>query len=130
MSKSTAPSLLPFQRSLLAEIHDPTSSELVLVARGLGLRKIVCTLLQIYDGPQNLVLLVNATPEEEKGIGSELGVMGVRNPGLRIVDYEMSKKDRWAFCAGVVATLNSIHSISIGNDSTLKEAWFLSRRGS
>lgn len=97
MSTSTPPSLLPYQRNLLSEIHDPSSSELILIARGLGLRKIVCTLLQIYDGPENLVLLVNATPEEEKGIGSELGVMGVRNPGLRIVDYEMSKKDRWAF---------------------------------
>ncbi|KAG8881170.1 hypothetical protein FRB98_004521 [Tulasnella sp. 332] len=81
-------------RSLLSNIHDPQSSELILIARGLGLRKVVCTLLQIYDGPQNLVLLVNSAPEEEKGIGSELGVMGVRNPGLRIVDYEMSKKDR------------------------------------
>lgn len=97
MSNSVAPNLLPYQRSLISDIHDPQSSELVLIARGLGLRKVVCTLLQIYDGPENLVLLVNAAPEEEKGIGSELGVMGVRNPGLRIVDYEMSKKDRWAF---------------------------------
>ncbi|KAG9001898.1 hypothetical protein FRB94_004430 [Tulasnella sp. JGI-2019a] len=94
MSKTTVPSLLPYQRSLLEAIHDPKNSELVLIARGLGLRKIVCTLLQIYDGPQNLVLLVNAAPEEEMGIGSELGVMGVRNPGLRIVDYEMTNKNR------------------------------------
>ncbi|KAG8906750.1 hypothetical protein FRB99_006241 [Tulasnella sp. 403] len=86
--------LLPFQKTILNDIHKPQSSNLVLIARGLGLRRIVCRLLEIYDGPQNLVLLVNATGEEEKGIGSELGTMGVRNPGLRIVDYEMNKKNR------------------------------------
>ncbi|KAG8995965.1 hypothetical protein FRB90_012860, partial [Tulasnella sp. 427] len=81
-------------RTLVSEVHDPKTSDLVIIGRGLGLQKIVCTLLQIYDGPQNLVLLINASAEEEKGIGSQLGTMGVRNPGLRIVDYEMSKKDR------------------------------------
>lgn len=88
------PTLLPFQRSLLHEIKDPKTSDLCIIARGLGLRKIVCTLLQIYDSPENLVLLVNANSEEDIGIGIELGIMGVRNPGLRLVDYGMSKKDR------------------------------------
>ena len=87
-------SLLPFQRDVLQEIHDPSTSDLVVIARGLGLRKIVCTLLQIYDGPHNLVLLVNAASEEEAAIGEQLGVMGCRNPGLRIVGYEMGPKDR------------------------------------
>lgn len=91
---SKGPFLLPYQRTLVSEIHDPKTSDLVIIGRGLGLQKIVCTLLQIYDGPQNLVLLINASGEEEKSIGSQLGTMGVRNPGLRIVDYEMSKKDR------------------------------------
>jgi len=50
--------------------------------------------MQIYDSPQNLVLLVNANPEEESGIGEELGIMGCRRPGLRIVGYETSSKDR------------------------------------
>ncbi|KAG8927958.1 hypothetical protein FRC01_006670 [Tulasnella sp. 417] len=89
-----SPFLLSYQRSLVTEVHDPKTSDLVIIGRGLGLQKIVCTLLQIYDGPQNLVLLINASGEEEKSIGSQLGTMGVRNPGLRIVDYEMSKKDR------------------------------------
>ncbi|KIO31852.1 hypothetical protein M407DRAFT_217107 [Tulasnella calospora MUT 4182] len=91
---SRSPFLLPYQRTLVSEVHDPKTSDLVVIGRGLGLQKIVCTLLQIYDGPQNLVLLINASGEEEKSIGSQLGTMGVRNPGLRIVDYEMSKKDR------------------------------------
>ena len=86
--------LLPFHLSILEDLHDPLTSDLLLLARGLGLRKIVCTLMQIYDSPQNLVLLVNASPEEEAAIGEELGIMGCRNPGLRMVGYEMPKKDR------------------------------------
>ena len=88
--------LLPFHKSILEKIHDPLTSELLLLARGLGLRRIVCKLLQIYDSPQNLVLLVNASSGEESAIGEELGIMGCRKPGLRIVGYEMGKKDRWA----------------------------------
>jgi len=87
--------LLPFHRSILEEIHDPSTSQLVLLARGLGLRKIVCTLMQIYDQSTNLVLLVNASSDEEAAIGEELGIMGCRKPGLRAVGYEMGRKDRY-----------------------------------
>ena len=52
-------------------------------------------LLKIYDSPQNLVLLINATPEEESAIGEELGIMGCRKPGLRVVGYEIGSKDRY-----------------------------------
>ncbi|OCH91717.1 hypothetical protein OBBRIDRAFT_886730 [Obba rivulosa] len=86
--------LLRFHKIILEKIHDPSTSELLIIARGLGLRRIVCKLLQIYDSPQNLVLLVNASQEEESGIGEELGVLGCRNPGLRIVGFETGKKDR------------------------------------
>ncbi|KDQ65067.1 hypothetical protein JAAARDRAFT_43863 [Jaapia argillacea MUCL 33604] len=87
-------SLLPFHKSILERIHDPSTSELLLIARGLGLRRIICTLMKIYESPQTLVLLVNAFPEEESAIGEELGIMGCRKPGLRIVGYEMGKKER------------------------------------
>ncbi|KAF9030370.1 hypothetical protein BDZ89DRAFT_1159420 [Hymenopellis radicata] len=80
--------LLPFHTKILTELHDPSTSELVVLARGLGLRRILCTLMKIYDSPQNLVLLVNATPEEETEIGEELGIMGCRKPGLRVIGYE------------------------------------------
>lgn len=86
--------LLPFHHTILEEIHDPSNSQLVLLARGLGLRKIVCTLMQIYDQSTNLVLLVNASSDEEAAIGEELGIMGCRKPGLRTVSYEMGKQDR------------------------------------
>ncbi|TFY75345.1 hypothetical protein EWM64_g8667 [Hericium alpestre] len=86
--------LLPFHRTILEDIHDPATSDLVILARGLGLRRILCTLMQIYDSPQNLVLLVNAMPEEEWEIGEELSIMGCRTPGMRVVGYEMGKKER------------------------------------
>ena len=93
VAESQAASLLPFQRHILENIHDPSSSDLLILARGLGLRRIVCTLLQIYDGPRNLVLLVNATDEED-AIGEQLGIMGCRKPGLRVVGFEMGRKER------------------------------------
>ena len=87
--------LLSFHKEVLENMHDPSTSELLLIARGLGLRRIVCKLLQIYDSPQNLVILVNASPEEESAIGEELGLMGCRNPGLRIVGFETGRKERF-----------------------------------
>ncbi|KAF8649572.1 hypothetical protein AX16_005734 [Volvariella volvacea WC 439] len=88
--------LLPFHHQILTEINDPGVSNLLILARGLGLRRIICTLLKIYDSPDNLILLVNATPEEELEIGEELGIMGCRKPGLRVVGYETSNKERQA----------------------------------
>lgn len=87
--------LLPFHRTILEKLHDPATSELLILARGLGLRRIVCRLLQIYDSPTNLIFLVNASQEEESAIGEELGIMGCRRPGLRIVGFETGKKDRY-----------------------------------
>ncbi|KAG6830412.1 hypothetical protein H0H87_008195 [Tephrocybe sp. NHM501043] len=86
--------LLPFHKAILEKIHDPLTNDLVILARGLGLRRIICTLMKIYDSPQSLILLVNAAPEEESEIGEELGLMGCRKPGLRVVGYETVSKDR------------------------------------
>ena len=97
--------MLPFQKSVLDRIHDPSTSDLLILARGLGLRRIICTLLMIYDSPQNLVLLVNAAAEEGSEIGTDLGIMGCRRPGLRIVDHEIGKKERCVKFMGVCSTL-------------------------
>lgn len=43
---------------------------------------------------------VNATPSDEAGIGDELGIMGVRDPGFRILTYEMSITQRYVFIPG------------------------------
>lgn len=88
--------LLPFHQHILETLLDPLTSDLLLVARGLGLRKLICHLLRIYDTPRNLVLLVNAM-DEDVAIGEELGVMGCRNPGLRILGWEMGRKERLVF---------------------------------
>ena len=64
------------------------------MARGLGLRKIVCILLQTWASPFCLVLLVGATPADEAGMGEELSVMGYRDPGLRLVTFEMDRAER------------------------------------
>ncbi|KAI1787127.1 hypothetical protein LXA43DRAFT_1064555 [Ganoderma leucocontextum] len=107
--------LLPFHASVVEKIHDPATSELVLLARGLGLRRIVCKLLQIYDSPHNLVLLVNATSEEEAAIGEELGIMGCRNPGLRIVAFETGRKDRQDLYkkGGLVSVTSQIFTVDM-----------------
>ncbi|KAJ7476719.1 hypothetical protein FB451DRAFT_1338857 [Mycena latifolia] len=86
--------LLPYHKTILERIHDPSTSDLLILARGLGLRRILCTLMKIYDGEENLVLLVNATAEEESEIGEELGIMGCRKPGLRVVGFETGSKER------------------------------------
>ncbi|KAJ7758792.1 hypothetical protein DFH07DRAFT_448152 [Mycena maculata] len=87
-------SLLPFHKAILERIHDPTTSDLLILARGLGLRRIICTLLKVYATEGSSVLLVNATAEEESEIGEELGIMGCRNPGLRVIGYETASKER------------------------------------
>jgi len=51
--------LLPFVKEIISEIAPPENDDLVIIAKGLGLRKIVATLLKIYDGPTKLVLLVS-----------------------------------------------------------------------
>ncbi len=86
--------LLPFHKKILETIHDPGTNDLLLIARGLGLRRVICTLLKIYDSPKNLVLILNANSEEESEIGEELGIMGCRKLGLRVVAYETGNKDR------------------------------------
>nr|WJN24994.1 single-stranded DNA endonuclease [Tranzscheliella williamsii] len=92
--------LLPFHTKIVqslipgSEDSPDEGDALVIIARGLGLRRIVSTILRIYDGPKNLVILVNATSEEESGIGEELTTLGVRKPGLRAIHHEMPAKQR------------------------------------
>lgn len=87
--------LLKFQETIAESICDPGSSDLLVLARGLGLRKIICTLLKRYASPKKLVVLVGANEvDEDVGIGSQLSTMGVRNPGLQILNHETDSKYR------------------------------------
>jgi DNA excision repair protein ERCC-4 len=113
--------LLPYHNTILSNIHDPQTSDLVVLGRGLGLRRIVCTLLKICDSPTSLVLLVNATPEEETEIGEELGIMGCRRPGLRVVGYEAgTSKDRR------VATIESSLCLTLSRNDLYKKGGLIS----
>lgn len=84
-------------------------------------RQIICNLMKLYDGERNLVLLVrfrsvrgkafpsedwtnihpqvNASTNDETGLGEELSTMGVRKPGLRVVGHEMQSKARYVAIA-------------------------------
>ncbi|CAG8759322.1 14020_t:CDS:2, partial [Gigaspora rosea] len=61
--------------------------------RGLGLRSIICALLKIYSHTNHLVILLNTPANEEIIIKEELAEMGVRKPGLRVVNNEMGAKE-------------------------------------
>ncbi|GAA5948325.1 hypothetical protein JCM10213_000091 [Rhodosporidiobolus nylandii] len=86
--------LLPFQRNILQQLVPPenappsTNDALLLVARGLGLRGMVTTFLKIYDLPSKLVLVVNATEEEERGFTEEVGMR------LKAVGFETGEAQR------------------------------------
>jgi len=108
--------LLPYHKGILQNIHDPATSEPLILARGLELHRINCTLMQICDSPQNLVLLVNATPR--RGIwlwrgARDGGVLSqTRFTGRRIWDCKQRKVSfycpvrvqRWRAQAGRIFT--------------------------
>jgi hypothetical protein len=152
--------ILPFHKRIIRDIADPQEDDLLVIAKGLGMRRVVCNLLKLYDGERNLVILVrrrvsyvctrvpdegadyavsffllaaacflliyqrcpspvichlpsvashlpspichlptptpqvNATPNDESGLGEQLSTMGVRRPGLRVVGFEVDAKAR------------------------------------
>lgn len=82
--------LLPFQQKILKQLTspEPESDGLLLLARGLGIRTILCAFLETFMEEQSLVIVVNATPEEEKGLADELGTR------LTTLGFETPAKDR------------------------------------
>ncbi|CAJ0752338.1 19747_t:CDS:10 [Entrophospora sp. SA101] len=84
--------LLEYQKQILTEIVEEDG--LLVISRGLGLRIIICSLLKIYSQRKNLVILLNTPSKEELSIKEELAQIGISKPGLRIVNNEMSAKER------------------------------------
>lgn len=110
--------LLPFQRNILHQLLPPdnappsTGDALLVMGRGLGLRTVVTTFvrlahsslgslvvgreltpalklqLKIYDMPDKLVLVVNATPEEEQSFAEEVGMR------LKTIGYTVTEDKR------------------------------------
>lgn len=89
--------LLPFHRSILHRLL-PDDEELrdllVILAPGLGLRRVVSTLLRVYTRPQSLVVVVNASAQDVKGINHDLGTLGLGHNAIRDVHHHMSSKQR------------------------------------
>jgi DNA excision repair protein ERCC-4 len=60
--------LLSFHRQIIEEIAPPEHDDLLILAKGLGLRKILCTMMKIYDSEHNLILLVRRSdPRSQLG---------------------------------------------------------------
>lgn len=103
--------MLPYFLTLLKKLSDPNESSLTILARGLGLRSLICTLLKTFNVPNTLIFLgepcffahqtgqssctflVNASPDEENAIRESLSIMGCR-PTLKIVGFETPRKER------------------------------------
>jgi len=116
---------LPFHKDIIREICRPQRDDLLILAKGLGMRRVSLALSE----PQNEAhgrssvpysrrmigkrtsswwcveqkgisdrawakVQVNATPADEAGIGDELGIMGVRSPGFRVLTHELSVDKR------------------------------------
>ncbi|GAA6001947.1 hypothetical protein JCM5350_006498, partial [Sporobolomyces pararoseus] len=79
--------MLGYQKEILSELTSGPDS-MVIMARGLGLRGVVTTFLKIYDMPEKLVFLLNATPDEERGFSEEVGMR------MKIVGYDMPEATR------------------------------------
>ncbi|CAG8504551.1 10589_t:CDS:10 [Paraglomus brasilianum] len=92
MSTETLPLPLPYQSQILTDIL--STSAFLILARGLGIRRIMCAVMKLYSRPETLVILLNTPTGEEEYIKEELLGMGVGRPGLRIVNNELSAKER------------------------------------
>ncbi|PWN19517.1 hypothetical protein BCV69DRAFT_284143 [Microstroma glucosiphilum] len=122
-SASTNSNLLPFARTIVRSIvpaNDEPLDEgdaLIILARGLGLRSIVASILKIYDAPTNLVLVVNARPDEETGLTEDLTSLGVRKPGLRIItsDTPTAKRPGIYASGGLISVTSRILCVDMLN---------------
>ncbi|RIA94468.1 hypothetical protein C1645_796494 [Glomus cerebriforme] len=83
---------LEFHRHILEELL--SEDGLLILSRGLGLRRIICALLRIYSDKESLVILLNASGHELNCIKEEIAECGVKKPGLRVVNNETNSKER------------------------------------
>ncbi|KAG0025165.1 hypothetical protein BGZ82_010184 [Podila clonocystis] len=84
---------LSFQKEIVAELV--AEDALLIMARGLGLRNILGAFLHIYCQPQNLVLLINTTAEEEATLKDDLiSNVGQQGQHFRSITSEQSLAER------------------------------------
>ena len=90
--------LLPFHRTILSKLipdseDTETRDRLVILAPGLGLRRVVATLLRAYWSRQNLVLLVNASSRDLEGIDQDLGTLACRIIQSRVFTMKLLRSN-------------------------------------
>ncbi|ORX93909.1 DNA repair endonuclease XPF [Basidiobolus meristosporus CBS 931.73] len=83
---------LEYHRQIFAELL--SADGLLILARGLGLRRILCNFLKLHADPKNLVLLINTETDEEQQIREELNCLGCNKPGLKVINNETSVSER------------------------------------
>ncbi|WFD42905.1 DNA repair protein RAD16 [Malassezia psittaci] len=91
--------LLPYHRAILSKLVPDQEDEeerdrLVVLAPGLGLRRVVATLLRAYYSPENLVVVVNASPRDVTAMNRDLMTLGLRHNTIKILHHEMPSRQR------------------------------------
>jgi len=91
--------LLEYHKAILADFlpvfeNPPLDAYdgLLIMAKGLGLRQIICSLLKVHDDPTNFVLLINTPAREAESLKNELLSEGAN---LKIVNAEINATDRY-----------------------------------
>ncbi|KAK9493170.1 hypothetical protein V1508DRAFT_110892 [Lipomyces doorenjongii] len=115
---------LAYQQTLVTELLEEDA--LVIIARGLGLPRIVTNLIHAYDvAGGNLVLIVGADDREIEWIGEGLAELGTLNKesmnrtGLTVVNTEMMSLERREMlysAGGVFAVTSRILVVDILSD--------------
>jgi DNA excision repair protein ERCC-4 len=70
--------ILPFQSRIFLDLV--AEDGLLVMARGLGLERIFVNLLRLYCNPSSLVVVLNASKEEQQFAFDELAFESVRRP--------------------------------------------------
>ncbi|KAI8904315.1 hypothetical protein EDD86DRAFT_194941 [Gorgonomyces haynaldii] len=81
--------MLPFLSHILDDLYPPNNNELslndglLIMGKGLGLNLILKTMIQWHADPQNLVFLLNTSPEEAASLGITQNVTNATPPQKR-----------------------------------------------
>lgn len=109
--------LLDYQRQMLTELL--AEDGLLVVGKGLGLERLVMTLIKIHAQPSNLVLLIHASAEECQRYKEESRELGVPlAASLKTVNNETLASERAALyqAGGVLAVTSRILVVDMLND--------------
>jgi DNA excision repair protein ERCC-4 len=86
--------MLEFQKQILTEIV--TEDGLLVISPGLGLFRILCSLVQIYSGGNHLVLLINTSKEQDELLQEQLIANGVPHEHLiKRIEYNTPAEKRF-----------------------------------